>query len=123
MPIIALVCSNQIQIQTSKQYTFQTNFRYTGRNENAQTITKITFRSGLNKPLFNNKVALTFNIRNVLNSRQEQILRTGEGFSYESNRKLLGPKYSLPLSTGSTKKKIQKQDNQEGVIVKVLIYQ
>lgn len=82
-----------------KQYTFQTNFRYTGRNENAQTITKANYLLdlGLNKPLFNNKVALTFNIRNVLNSRQEQILRTGEGFSYESNRKLLGPKYSFTV--------------------------
>lgn len=79
--------------------TMQTSFNYNGRNESAQTITKANHRFdlGLNKSFLENKMTVTFNIRNMLNSQEQIIMNTGDGFSYTSTRKLLGPKYTLTL--------------------------
>ncbi len=80
--------------------TLQTNFNYNGRNENAQTITKPShsLNIGLNKNLLKNKATLTFNIRNILDSREQVLTRTGDNFSFHSQRKILGPKYTLSFS-------------------------
>lgn len=87
------------RFKLSDQSNLQVNLNYNGRIENAQTVTKANYflDLGWNRSFLQNKVALTFNIRNILDSRQAQILRTGENFSYESDRKLLGPKYTLTL--------------------------
>lgn len=77
--------------------TLQTSFNYNARNESAQTVTKAnhTLDLGLNKSFLKNKATLTFNARNILDSREEFLTRTGDNFSFESHRKLLGPKYTL----------------------------
>ena len=77
--------------------TLQTSFNYNGRNENAQSITKSnhSLDLGLNKTFLNKKATLTFNVRNILDSREEFLTRTGDNFSFQSHRKLLGPKYTL----------------------------
>ncbi|OUR93189.1 hypothetical protein A9Q87_05760 [Flavobacteriales bacterium 34_180_T64] len=80
--------------------TLQTSFNYNGRNESAQTISKSTHSLdfGINKNFLKNKATVTFNIRNMLDSREQVSTRTGDDFSYESYRKLLGPKYSLTFT-------------------------
>ncbi len=80
--------------------TLQTSFNYNGRNENAQSITKSnhSLDFGLNKMFLNKKVTLTFNVRNLLDSREEFLTRKGDNFSFQSHRKLLGPKYTLTLT-------------------------
>lgn len=85
------------QFKLPKQYTFQTSYRYQARNENAQTITKSIYFVDLaiNKTLLKNKGALTFSINNLFNSRVNRLLRTGENFSYQSDRRNVGPIYSL----------------------------
>lgn len=87
-------------IKLPRQFTLQTTFNYSARNENAQTITKSYYVGslGLNKPFLKNKAALTFNIRNILNSRNRRIFRTGEDFTYESSRRDFGPIYMLTLT-------------------------
>lgn len=79
--------------------TMQTSFNYNGRNESTQTITKAnhTLDLGLNKSFLENKMTVTFNIRNMLDSQEQITINTGEGFSHVSTRKLLGPKYTLTL--------------------------
>lgn len=82
------------------EITLQTSFNYTGRNESAQTITESnhSLDLGLNKSFLKNKATLTFNIRNMLDTREEFLTRTGDNFSFKSHRKLLGPKHSLTLT-------------------------
>ncbi len=77
--------------------TLQTSFNYNARNESAQTVTKAnhTLDLGLNKSFFNKQATLTFNVRNMLDSREQIMTRTGDNFSFQSTRKLLGPKYTL----------------------------
>jgi len=80
--------------------TLQTSFNYNGRNESAQSITKSnhSLDLGLNKTLLNKKASLTFNVSNMLNSREQYLTRTGDNFSFQSHRKLLGPKYTLTFT-------------------------
>ncbi|WP_299272496.1 outer membrane beta-barrel family protein [uncultured Psychroserpens sp.] len=88
------------RIKLPRQITFQATFNYNARNENAQTITKPYYFGsiGINKPFLKNKAAVTFNIRNVLNSRDQRIFRTGENFTYESSRRDFGPIYMLTFT-------------------------
>lgn len=83
-----------------KDMTLQTSFNYNGRNENAQSITKsnYTLNLGLNKIFLNKKATLTFNIRNILDSMEQILTRKGDHFSFQSHRKLLGPKYTLTFT-------------------------
>lgn len=85
------------RIKLPKDITMQTSFNYNARNESAQTITKAnhTLNIGLNKNILKNKGTVTFNINNVLDSRENIITRTGDNFRYDSQRKLLGPLYAL----------------------------
>lgn len=85
------------RIKLPAKYTFQANFNYNARNENAQTLRRANYflDLGVNKSFLNNKLAITFNARNILNSRERQTVITGDQFIYESNNKLLGPKYTL----------------------------
>lgn len=87
------------RVNLPKQYTFQASYNYSAPTENAQTITKSMHVAnlGFSKSLFNNKVSAIFNIGNLFDSRERRILSTGEGFSYQSNRKNLGPLYSFSL--------------------------
>lgn len=80
--------------------TLQTSFNYNGRNENAQAITSSnhSLDLGLNKVLLNKKATLTFNVRNILDSREQILTRNGDNFSFQSHRKLLGPKYTLTFA-------------------------
>lgn len=80
--------------------TLQTSFNYNGRNESAQTITKAnhSLDIGLNKSLLKKKASLTFNIRNILDSREQILTRKGDDFSFQSHRKLLGPRYTLTFT-------------------------
>jgi len=88
------------RIKLPKQFTLQTTFNYSARNENAQTIIEPYYVGslGLNKPFLKNKAALTFNIRNIFNSRNRRIFRTGENFTYESSRRDFGPIYMLTFT-------------------------
>ncbi|OUS01502.1 hypothetical protein A9Q86_06905 [Flavobacteriales bacterium 33_180_T64] len=85
------------RIKLPHEINWQTSFNYNARNENAQSITKSSHSldMGVNKNFFQNKATLTFNVRNMLDSREQISTRTGTDFYYESQRKLLGPKYSL----------------------------
>ena len=80
--------------------TLQTSFNYNGRNENAQSITKSSHSLdlGLNKIFLNKKATLTFNVRNILDSREQFLTRKGADFSFQSHRKILGPKYTLTFT-------------------------
>ncbi len=85
------------RVKLPSEINFQASFRYNGENQNAQSITKSNYFMdlGFNKNILNNKATVTLNARNILDSREQIITRTGEGFSYQSHRKLLGPKYML----------------------------
>jgi len=85
------------RIKLPKDITMQTSFNYNGRNESAQTITKAnhSLNVGFNKNILKNKGTVTFNINNILDSREEFLTRTGDNFNYDSHRKLLGPLYTL----------------------------
>ena len=87
------------RIKLPSDITMQTSFNYNGRNESAQTITKSNYSLdlGLNKNFLNNKATITFNIRNMLDSREQIQTRYGDDFTYSNTRKLLGPKYTLTL--------------------------
>ena len=80
--------------------TLQTSFNYNARNESAQSVVKAnhSLDLGLNKTFLNKKATLTFNIRNLLDSREQFLTRKGTDFSFQSHRKLLGPKYTLTFA-------------------------
>ena len=88
------------RVKLPSQITMQTSFRYNARNEDAQTVTRsnYSFDLGLNKSFLENKATVTFNIRNMFDSREQYITRTGDNFSFDSRRKLLGPKYTLTFT-------------------------
>ena len=88
------------RIKLPSDINVQASYRYNGENENAQGVTKSNYLLdiGLNKNLLKNKATITFNVRNIFDSREQEIIRTDEGFFYQSNRKLLGPKYVLTFA-------------------------
>lgn len=85
------------RIKLLSDITMQASFDYNGRTESVQEITKSSFELdlGVSKNFLNNKASITFNVYNVLDSDEQYLTRTGEGFNYQSYRKRLGPKFSL----------------------------
>lgn len=73
------------RMRLPQAFTFQGQFSYQGASQNAQTILRPQYYAdlGLTKRFLKDKASLTFNVRNVLDSRRRIYLTTGEGFSIE----------------------------------------
>ncbi len=78
---------------------FQSSFRYSAKVETAQTTRKSqhVLDMGLSKSFFENKLAVTFNASNILDSRIEEATTSGVNFNYTQLRKRLGPRYTLAV--------------------------
>ena len=74
----------------------QASYNYRGANQSAQTYTKASYFMdlGMSTNLLGNNATITFNTRNIFNSREQFFTRKGEGFSYQSHRKINGARYS-----------------------------
>jgi len=85
------------RIKLPSDFILQATYNFRGANESAQTYTKASYFMdlGFSKNLLGNNATLTFNARNILNSREQFLTRTGEDFNYQSHRKIKGPRYSL----------------------------
>ncbi|WP_187696520.1 TonB-dependent receptor domain-containing protein [Xanthovirga aplysinae] len=88
------------RVKLPSNFTLQASYNFRGENESAQTIIKSRYFMdlGMSKNLLRNNATLTLNVRNLLNSREEYLTRTGENFNYQSHRKIKGPRYSLTFN-------------------------
>lgn len=98
------------RVKLPSETTLQASFNYRGKRKNAMETTEPThwMNLGISKNLIPN-LALTFNVRNVFNSRAENLLRTGADFTYRRQLKRLGPRYKLTLTYKFNQKKGDRQ--------------
>ena len=90
-----------------KGLTMQTTFRYRGENQSGQTLTKAQHSLGfsVSKDLFKDKASIALNFRNILDSRIQNEIITGENFRLESAGKRIGRRISATFTYRFNRKK------------------
>ena len=98
------------RMRFKKGLSTQVSFNYRGRNENGQTLQKAQYHSdfAISKDLFNDKGALTLNVRNIFDSRIQDRVVTGENFRLESESIRVGRRISLTFVYRFNRKKGQR---------------
>ena len=90
-----------------KGLTMQGTFRYRGKNESGQTLTKAqkSLDFGISKDLLGDKANLSLNFRNILDSRVENQTTTGENYILEAEGKRYGRRFSATFTYRFNRKK------------------
>ncbi|WP_430410556.1 TonB-dependent receptor domain-containing protein [Kordia sp.] len=98
------------RLRFKKGLSVQASFNYTGRNQNGQRLQKAQYHSdfAISKDIFNDKGALTLNVRNVFDSRIQDRVVTGENFRLESESRRVGRRISLTFVYRFNRKKGQR---------------
>lgn len=98
------------RMRFNKGLSMQMSFNYRGRNQNGQTLQKAQYHSdfAISKDIFNDKGAITLNVRNVFDSRIQDQIVTGENFRLESESKRVGRRVSLTFVYRFNRKKGQR---------------
>lgn len=87
--------------------SIQSTFRYYAQNQSGQTLVKAqkSLDLGVSKDLMGDKANLSFNFRNILDSRITQEIVTGENFLVELENKRIGRRISATFTYRFNRKK------------------
>jgi outer membrane receptor protein involved in Fe transport len=98
------------RMRFSKGLSTQLSFNYRGRNQQAQTLQKAQYFAdfAISKDIFNDKGAITLNVRNLFDSRIQDQVVTGENFRLESESKRIGRRISVTFVYRFNRKKGQR---------------
>ena len=95
------------RMKFNKGLTAQGTFRYRAKNQSGQFLTKAqhSFDFGISKDLIGEKGNLALNFRNILDSRIERQIVTGENYLLESEGKRMGRRVSATFTYRFNRKK------------------
>ena len=95
------------RMKFKKGLTAQGSFRYRARNQSGQFLTKAQYSIdfGISKDLMDDKANLSLNFRNILDSRIESQVVTGENYLLESEGKRMGRRFSATFTYRFNRKK------------------
>lgn len=98
------------RMRFKKGLSMQASFNYRGRNQNGQTLQKAQYFAdfAISKDIFNDKGAVTLNVRNIFDSRIRDVVVSGENFQLASERKAIGRRISLTFVYRFNRKKGQR---------------
>jgi outer membrane receptor protein involved in Fe transport len=89
--------NSRIRLQ---DFIFQTSFNYQGQRNSGQILTKSILWADLSlgKDLFGDKASVTFNLRNIFDSRIRKQLITGENYDILRNLRFSGRRFSVTFT-------------------------
>lgn len=98
------------RMRFSKGLSTQMSFNYQGKNQQAQVLQKAQYFAdfGISKDIFNDKGAITLNVRNLFDSRIQDQVVTGENFRLASKSKRVGRRISVTFVYKFNRKKGQR---------------
>lgn len=98
------------RMKFKKGISMQGTFRYRGQNKSGQNLTKAqhSLDYSISKDLFKDKANLTLNFRNILDSRIQKEIISGENYSSESYGKRVGRRMTATFAYRFNRKKSER---------------